>query len=254
MIDRRIDRIARQFAATPSRRSIVRGIALPGMLAAGLTDGDRPATAARCRLAGQSCNRKKPCCAGAACREHVCVCPPDVAEPCAGRCCADCFGVAPDFACCPATKVCPGESGDLGDDVCCYPDEHCLDGTCCCDGCQGTEICAGICCRTACCGGTCCPDGQVCGRTQPGAQPHCIDLGRSCSADRACLNREQCLDGDCCPVERICDHAANGADGPVCCPAGHYCDRSNPSGTLGEVCCPVGTRCATFRPIRVRRT
>src|SRR5687768_13774352 len=106
MTDRQIDWIARRFANSASRRSMLRGAA-PGVLAALLTGVESRDAAARCRLAGERCSRTKRCCAGATCQEHVCVCGPEIENSCGGRCCPECFqfdrdgDTIPDPFCCP---------------------------------------------------------------------------------------------------------------------------------------------------------
>jgi hypothetical protein len=252
MTDRPIDRIARGFAGAASRRSVFRGIA-PGVLAAGLNRVADEQAAARCRRAGESCGRKRRCCPGASCEDHVCACAAEITEPCNGRCCADCFGAEPEVFCCPVAKVCPSESGDPGEDVCCYPDEVRLDHTCCCDGCLGAKVCGKECCPSAsCCDGKCCGSDQVCARERRNAPLQCVSAVRPCDGDDECLFEERCVGGTCCSGSRICARLDPAhPDGPVCCPYGRYCDKSGDASR--DQCCPVGERCATVRLPRFRR-
>jgi hypothetical protein len=179
---------------------------------------------------------------------------------CNGTCCADCFaefepGAAePDpgtGVCCspPAGTICRHRKKGPGDDRCCYPDEQCVKGKCCCDRCLGSVVCGGKCCPIAsCCDGTCCRKGHVCVRIR-GAAPECVPANRSCQSDDDCHPGETCVGhrtgrGTCCAGDRICEDDL----GPICCPAGHYCDRIEP----GPICCPVNKICNTYRRHRIR--
>lgn len=197
-----------------------------------------------CGACGNQCSGATPCCINGVCQPL-----------CGDTCCLDCFieilgGGIPN----PSNQVCcPGPEGticspdpikrkkgkkpkptDPAADLCCYPDETCVNGECCCDGCQGMVICGDTCCaQDACCNGECCPAGQVCATTASGQV--CVQAGRSCA--EGCLLNEVCIGGVCCSGLRVCDD--------VCCSEGRYC-------AFGY-CCPVKSICNTYRGRRVRR-
>ena len=197
-----------------------------------------------CGACGNACPPATPCCINGTCQPL-----------CGGSCCADCFmdflnGVTPQ----PLTATCCGPGSgtfcsvnkhDPSDDECCWSDQECLAGGCCCDGCQGAVICGGACCPSvACCNGQCCPEGQVCGMTTEGLA--CVPANREC-AD--CLLPDVCHDGVCCTGDRIC---GDGQGNPVCCPLGEYCDDALGGDLIG--CCEINTQCkSTWRGHRVRR-
>lgn len=146
-----------------------------------------------------------------------------------------------DPFCCEESMVCPSLSGEAAEDTCCRADQVCLNGVCCCDGCEGTVDCGGVCCpATSCCNGACCSEGKVC---RGGA---CLPDDDACSVDADCpLLGETCVGGVCCSPDRVC-MVGEDPDSrvPVCCPYGEYCDF--------DICCPVGNKCNSYRPIRVR--
>jgi hypothetical protein len=195
-----------------------------------------------CGACGQTCFTG--CCFGGECQ-----------NPCGDDCCAECFAEADGptqpphdgtEACCPAAKVCRRNTGDPTDDLCCWPDEACLDGNCCCDGCLGTVICGGKCCPSdSCCNGKCCGAGQVCARVQPNKPRKCVPADRSCTADDDCFDGEACWGGTCCTSDRQC-LAAGPNTAPVCCAVSHYCDPEIPA------CCLNGSNCNTGKKVRVR--
>jgi hypothetical protein len=197
--------------------------------------------AIHCGACGQTCITG--CCAGGACR-----------TPCGGDCCADCFvestgGIIQDSgteACCAASSVCLSATGDPKKDRCCWPNEICIDNTCCCDGCEGTVLCDGKCCPSvACCNGKCCGAGQVCARPQANKPRKCVSADRSCTSDGDCFAGEECRGGTCCFGDRLC--LVNGPDSdPVCCPAGEYCDLGH------SKCCEIGKICSTSKKVRIR--
>ena len=223
------------------------------------------------------CPPEKPCCIEGRCQPL-----------CGGVCCADCFVEIlltgqPDLQhpiCCPASggTVCspavnaekrrkkkkkkkkkrkPAQSqpivddpivDDPSDDVCCYSNETCVNGVCCCDGCQGAMVCGGTCCPiAACCNGACCTAGQVCANTPGGLA--CVSASRPCGVGQPpCFAGEMCHGGVCCASPRVC---GNGMGNDFCCAAGQYCEFP---GTLIAKCCPVNTSCSsTYRGRRVRR-
>ena len=121
--------------------------------------------------------------------------------------------------------------------------ETCVNGVCCCDGCQGAMVCGGKCCAiAACCNGQCCENGQVCATTPAGAA--CVSANRGCSGDQDCFSGEVCHGGVCCSGGRVC---TDGQGGDVCCDAGARCEQPN------NVCCPINTSCQSYKGHRVRR-
>jgi hypothetical protein len=197
-----------------------------------------------CGACGQTCAAG--CCAGGVCRPL-----------CGDACCADCFAEAtapkpkgkpiPNTeACCAASSVCNNGTGDPADDLCCWPDEVCIDGHCCCDGCQGSVVCGGTCCPSvSCCQGNCCGPDQVCARTQPNKPKTCVSAFRSCTTSADCYEEEVCHGGACCSGDRICSQ-----DSPpvsVCCPVGEHCDPDDGS------CCDNNVTCGTTgKKVRIR--
>jgi hypothetical protein len=217
------------------------------------------------------CPPETPCCIEGTCQPL-----------CGGHCCADCFVEIlltgqPDLKnpiCCPGSggTICsPGvmsenrrkkkkkkkrrktktkrrQTDDPSDDLCCYPNETCVNGVCCCDGCQGAVVCGGTCCPiAACCNGACCPAGQVCANTPGGLA--CVPASRPCGGGHpACFGGEICHGSVCCSGLRVC---GNGMGNDFCCGAGEYCEFP---GTLIARCCPFNASCgSTYRGRRVRR-
>lgn len=262
----RFDALTRHLGATPRRRVVTALIA--GTLGARAAPWAADEAGARCKK-----GRKR--CPGAGCRrlksdpEHCGACdhqcPP--AKPCciggkcqprcidgAGKevCCADCFVEilltgTPDLdhpVCCASQggTICGPNKKKKSDDRCCYPNQECVKGTCCCDGCEGAVKCGGKCCAiAACCNGTCCKKGKVCANTPQGKA--CVSASRGCGPGKPpCYSGEQCIGGICCSGARIC--------GEVCCGAGKYCEVVGPN----RSCCPINTICkGTYRGRRVRR-
>ena len=196
----------------------------------------------RCRCKNGTCPAETPCCIRGECEEL-----------CDGACCPDCF-VPTDFngvpmpnqpVCCVggAGTVCGPNPKKTSDDRCCYPEEECIDGACCCDGCKGSVVCGGECCAAdACCNGSCCPQGMVCAGGQ------CVSPSRACDGGNPpCLAGEICHAGVCCTANRDC------GDGQLtpeaCCAADEYCEMP------GNECCPINTSCGagSFKGHRVRR-
>src|SRR5215204_2583176 len=135
---------------------------------------DLASDANHCGGCAQSC--ASGCCAGGSCRPK-----------CGAGCCADCFieavganTVPGTEACCAASSVCSSGTGDPADDLCCWPNEDCIGGKCCCDGCEGTVVCGGKCCPSgSCCNGKCCGAGQVCARPKANKPRKCVSGYRS---------------------------------------------------------------------------
>jgi hypothetical protein len=214
---------------------------------------------------GMQCPVERPCCFNGQCQTL-----------CGTSCCDDCFVEIllatgqPDVdhpLCCLASggSICsPGvkprkkkknskkkkskrqrqkRRNDPADDVCCYPNETCVNGACCCDGCQGSLVCGGTCCPIAgCCNGRCCENGTVCATTPAGKA--CVSASRGCSGDGDCFSGEVCHGGVCCSGGRVC---TDGEGGDVCCAAGARCEQPN------NTCCPINTVCQTYKARRVRR-
>jgi hypothetical protein len=209
--------------------------------------------------ASTPCPPEAPCCFKGTCHPL-----------CGGTCCEECFAPIllqtglPDLAhpvCCMegVGTVCSPDGGtkkkhkkgrkkskskdDPANDLCCYPNETCVNGVCCCNGCQGTMVCGDTCCAIAsCCNGKCCENGEVCATTPTG--PACVSPNRGCSGDQDCYADEVCHGGVCCSGNRICGSILNGGD--VCCDAGSRCELPN------NICCPNGTFCSSYRGHRVR--
>jgi hypothetical protein len=205
---------------------------------------------------GKPCPPEAPCCFGGRCRPL-----------CGGSCCEDCFAEIlltgqPDLnhpVCCAAgggsvcSPIVPAKRkkgkkkrkkrDTPADDLCCYPNQVCVNGACCCDGCEAAMVCGGVCCPiAACCNGACCADGQVCANTPNG--PACVAENRSCGG--GCFAGEVCHGGVCCAGSRVC---GNGMGNDFCCAADEYCEFPN---TIVARCCPFNTSCTTYRGRRVR--
>lgn len=186
------------------------------------------------------------CCAGGTCRDL-----------CEDACCAECFAEATgvtdppkpipgtDF-CCAAAAVC-SITGVPKDDLCCWPDEACIDGNCCNNGSEGTVVCGGECCPSvSCCNGKCCAAGQVCARPNPKKPRTCVSAIRPCTDNDDCFGDEVCHGGLCCSGDRVC-FVLNQPNNPVCCPLGKYCDPDTQS------CCSNGIVCGTTsKKVRIR--
>jgi hypothetical protein len=206
--------------------------------------------------ANTPCPPETPCCIKGACRTL-----------CGESCCEDCFAeihlpvTEPDLehaVCCVegVGTVCHTDArakkkhkhgrtkrkANSANDLCCYPDEVCVKGECCCDGCLGTMVCGGECCPIAsCCNGKCCQDGLVCATTPQG--PACVAADRGCGGDQDCFAGEVCHAGVCCSSNRVC----KGGGHDVCCATNERCEQP-PNG----ICCPNGSICSTYRGHRVR--
>lgn len=203
------------------------------------------------------CPAETPCCIKGACQPL-----------CGESCCEDCFAPIllptkePDLdekVCCVegVGTVCSPDArakkkhkkgrkkskDDPANDSCCYPDETCVKGVCCCDGCMGTMVCGGECCPIAsCCDGKCCKEGLVCATTPKG--PACVAANRGCSGDQECFAGEVCHAGICCSSNRVC---RDGGGHDVCCATNARCEQP-PNG----ICCPNGSICSSYRGHRVR--
>jgi hypothetical protein len=199
--------------------------------------------AANCGACGTTCITG--CCAGGTCR-----------TPCGDDCCTECFGESggPDPPhipgtefCCEAGSVCNRGTSDPTDDHCCWPDEACIDGECCCDGCEGTVVCGGKCCPSvSCCNGKCCGTGEVCARTQADKPRTCVSAVRSCVSDGDCFEDETCHGDICCSGDRVCVDK-NQPSVEVCCSLGTYCE------PFYNGCCANGIQCSTTgKKVRVR--
>jgi len=195
-----------------------------------------------CGDCGHHCPAHKPCCIKGTCQPR-----------CGGACCADCFveillNGQPDFdhpVCCLADggTICGPNKKKESDDRCCYATEECVNGKCCCDGCQGSMVCGGKCCAiAACCNGKCCTNGKVCAATPAGDV--CVSATRGCSGDQECFAGEVCHGGVCCAGGRVC---TDGQGSDVCCDAGERCEQPN------NTCCPINTACQSYKGHRVRR-
>jgi hypothetical protein len=176
---------------------------------------------------------------------------------CGDECCKDCFiewnpltqqeVPGTEFCFTPADgTICDYRKPGPGDDRACWPDEKCVKGKCCCDGCFGSVVCGGKCCpQDACCNGKCCKKGKVCAQKTLQDPLTCVSVNRSCTGAANCYVDEQCIDGVCCGGNRICSHPNLGN---FCCGAGKYCDFVGPNGT----CCPINRLCNSYRAHRVR--
>jgi hypothetical protein len=197
-----------------------------------------------CGRCGHKCPANKPCCIKGKCHSK-----------CGDVCCPNCFveklsngTINPgSHVCCRGGTgtICSKKPGGK-DDRCCYPDEVCLNGTCCSTSLYGTTNCGGKCCaRAACCGKTCCKKGQVCVRK--GAKRICAPANRHCTAKSQCYANEICHGGKCCSGLRICQTNL-GAD-PICCKADEYCEFG---GSPAARCSQIGTTASTSRGHRIR--
>ncbi len=200
------------------------------------------------------CNHACPtgCCVKGKCREM-----------CGDTCCADCFvELFSDGNPNEANTVCCMQSGGTicehnkpgpGDDRCCYSNEVCVNGKCCCHamgaGCLGAIKCGGKCCAAAACcnNGKCCKKGFVCATKNVGDEKTCVRADRDCAGDEECFASETCHGGKCCSGPRMC---VNGVGTEFCCTADTYCELS---GHPSANCCPINTVCEnTYRGHRVR--
>ena len=239
------DALTRRLSHAGSRRRVLTALAVGALgQAVDLSSADR--VAASCN-SGSGCPPEKPCCIKGTCRKR-----------CGDECCADCFVEVsllggPDLehpVCCESSDgtICEHKKPGPADDRCCYPNQVCVKGKCCCDDCEGSTVCGGKCCAIdSCCNGKCCKKGYVCATKDGAAQPTCVPANRGCDGDDECFPGETCHDDKCCSGLRICGSVGN----PVCCKAGERCEFQ---GFPNAACCPVNTICkSTYRGQRVRR-
>ena len=239
------DALTRRLSHAGSRRRVLTALAVSALgQAVDLSRADP--VAASCN-SGNDCPPEKPCCIKGKCREM-----------CGDTCCADCFvelfiDGSPNEAntvCCMQSggTICEHNKPGPGDDRCCYPNEICFKGKCCCDGCLGAKKCGGKCCaKEACCNGKCCEKWYVCARKNEGDEKTCVRADRACEVDGDCFASETCHGGTCCSGLRMC---VDGVGTEFCCTADTYCElSSHPSAN----CCPINTVCHnTYRGHRVR--
>ena len=247
MDPQRFDALTRRLSRAGSRRLVLTALAggAFGQLL-GLPRANRVAASGEC---GNACPPAKPCCIKGKCREKCG--DDDLGNP---RCCPDCFVevllTGPDLEhpiCCESSggTICEHNKPGKADDHCCYDDQLCVKGKCCCNNCEGVKKCAGKCCAIAsCCNGKCCEKGYVCA-TKNGKMT-CVRANRNCHGDGECFSGEHCLDGKCCSGLRECD---DGAGKEFCCGARQYCVFK---GSGAAMCCPINTSCSTYRGHRVR--
>jgi hypothetical protein len=239
------DALTRRLIRAGSRRRVLTvlvGGVFGRVLA--LPRANRVAASGECDIA---CPPAKPCCIKGKCREM-----------CDGECCADCFveillNGNPDEdhpVCCTSSggTVCEHNKPGPADDRCCYPNQVCVKGKCCCNGCQGAIKCGGKCCaKEACCNGKCCEKGDVCA-TKNGKKT-CVPADRACDVDDECFASETCHGHICCSSIRMC---VDGVGTEFCCAVDEYCEL--PGHPTSANCCPINTVCEnTYRGHRVRR-
>ena len=149
----------------------------------------------RCRCQNGTCPPQTPCCIGGRCEEL-----------CDGECCADCFvelsgtgqPIPSTVVCCPQDKICGPNPKKLSDDRCCFPNEDCVNGVCCCNGALGSMVCGGKCCAIAsCCNGECCGERKGV-RNHAARRGVCFGQPRLWSGDHDCFAGEVCHGGVCC--------------------------------------------------------
>jgi hypothetical protein len=262
--------------ASPRRRTLA--VLLSATLGLVFLDSSMKEVTAGCKHGKRRCKNKKKerkeCGGGKTCPPHTPCCLRGTCQPlCGGSCCEDCFAEIllqtgqPDFdhpICCAASggTVCSPDAttkkksknkkgkkrkkivkDDPSNDLCCYPNQTCVNGACCCNGCLGAVVCGGTCCAiAACCNGQCCGSGQVCATTPAGEA--CVSANRGCGDNQDCFSGEVCHGGVCCSGGRIC---TDGQGGDVCCDSGARCELPN------NICCPINTACQSYRGHRVRR-
>ncbi len=252
MDPQQFDALTRRLTSGGSRRRVLTAL-VGGAFgrALGLPSANRVAASEEC---DNPCPPEKPCCIKGKCREK-----------CGDTCCADCFTevllineqphLGPPI-CCKSTDgtICEHKKPGKADDRCCYPNEICVKGKCCCHamgaGCLGAIKCGGKCCaKEACCNGKCCEKGYVCARKNEGDPRTCVRANRECNITDECFHSETCHGDICCSGLRVC---GDGNGNPVCCKAGEYCEfQQDPQ--IAE-CCPINTICkGTYRGHRVRR-
>lgn len=263
----RFDAYTSCLSAAGSRRRVLTALFASPLLA----ESAVPEAVVGCKRGKGRCKKKrrKECGDSKPCPPETPCCINGKCHPlCGATCCDECFAEIlltgqPDLdhpVCCPTSggSVCSPnvkprkkrkkrrknrKKDNPADDLCCYPNQVCLNGDCCCDGCEGAVICGGRCCPSAaCCNGACCEDGEVCANTPAG--PACVPGNRLCGE---CFAGEVCHGGLCCAGNRLCD---NGIGSEFCCAADEYCQFP---GTLIAACCPFNTSCgSTYRGRRVR--
>jgi hypothetical protein len=242
------DTLTRHLSRAGSRRRVLTALVASALgRVQSLPRADRVAASGEC---DNPCPTDKPCCIKGKCRE-TCV---------GGTCCADCFAevllinekpVLVNPVCCesPAGTICEHKKSGPGDDRCCYPNQVCVKGKCCCDECEGAMVCGGKCCAiAACCNGKCCKKGEICATKEEGGEETCVRANRDCVDVEECYPGETCHGGTCCSGLRVC---GDGEGNDVCCKAGERCEFQ---GEPNAECCPVNTICkGTYRGHRVRR-
>lgn len=127
----RIDQLARELAASRSRRDFMRTMAGATAALAGSVIATRPAGAARRPAPTPTPTPVPNACAGIPCGSDCCE--PGISECCDGACCfGECYA---EELCCPTGLV-------VCDGVCCGAGEFCIEGAC--IGCAGCYI-GGVC-------------------------------------------------------------------------------------------------------------
>jgi hypothetical protein len=206
MDNNQFDNLARGFAATRSRRGLLKALGAAALAVAGF-GGE--AEAAPCAKVGQACGTtKSACCKGTTCSGGVCVA---VCTPaCGGKTCGPdgCGGSCGD---CPVGQSCCGNGtcADLSTasncGACgnvCKPNQTCADGAC----------VAVVKCKKA----SQCP------------QPASACQAATCSAAGACgianvADGTACDDGDRCTVGDTCQQGVCTGGNPVVCTASDQC-------------------------------
>ena len=132
--------------------------------------------------------------------------------------------------CCKSSggTICEHNKPGPADDRCCYDDQLCVKGKCCCDGCEGAVKCGGKCCaKEACCNGKCCEKGYVCATKNIGA------IQRPASEPTATVvplrTASPAKPASAANAARAFASAIDGAGNEFCCGARRYCVFQGPT-------------------------
>jgi hypothetical protein len=224
----RFDDWARSFAASSSRRGVLRGL-LGGAAAGALgLAGARGAGAVACRTPGELCRENANCCSRLCVADtagrHVCQCrteadcPPPTNKCLAATCAGGVCGTAPAVHCAALDQCHLAGTCDPSTGVCSNPNAP--NGTACDDGNRCTQT-------DACQGGTCVGGNPIACR----AEDQCYDVGTCDPATGRCSSPAKadgtaCTDQDACTQTDTCRGGVCTGSNPVVCAPPDQCHRA----------------------------
>jgi hypothetical protein len=252
MDGRRFDSIARTFASSRNRRSVL-SAALAGIASIfGLEAGS--VRADLCKEGGRACKKDSQCCtgrcspggSGSSPGDGICCTADSIEVTCAGLCgphtnnCGQtiecepcCIPDSPDVTCAGA---CGSQTNNCGQTVncglCaggqCAVNDECASDVCCDGTCEDCSLVSPT--ATSCGGcGNCCE----CFAGDSFGPQYCCDAGNICGTypnDVCCSNSTVCVDGQCIKPDYVCPHEVGGESVDCRFAAG--------AGCCNGLCCP----------------